>query len=129
MIWAQDTLTVSCIADPRCLADHPQAHMVGDALMRGTIPLHKLFTLTYVGQTGFLLGDRALIPTLVPRATQWGARPENHTKQSWEFGNTAEMGNFSFNPLGNAWTISSVIVAPRLRSVHTLIPPHVLLST
>jgi len=62
MIWAQDTLTVSCIADPRCLADHPQAHMVDDALMRGTIPLHKLFTLTYVGQTGFPLRDRVLIP-------------------------------------------------------------------
>jgi hypothetical protein len=48
MFWAQDTLTISCIADPRCLADHPQAHLVNDPLMRGTIPLHKLFTLTYV---------------------------------------------------------------------------------
>jgi hypothetical protein len=48
MIWIQDTLTVSCIADPRCLADHPQAHQLDDPLSQGTIPLWKLFTLTYV---------------------------------------------------------------------------------
>ena len=55
MLWTQDTLTVSCIADPRCLADHPQAHLVDNPLMRGTIPLHKLFTLTYVSRARLVL--------------------------------------------------------------------------
>lgn len=40
---------------------------------------------------------------------QWGARPSNHGKQSHEWGNTPELGEFSYNPLGNAWTISSVL--------------------
>jgi hypothetical protein len=48
LIWAEDRIAVSCIADPRCVQGHAEAVDLPIQQRPGDIPLWKIFTLTYV---------------------------------------------------------------------------------
>ncbi|KAJ3245656.1 hypothetical protein HDU78_008860 [Chytriomyces hyalinus] len=81
-IWAEDISIVSCVLDPRCVENYQRLDSTWPDLAtipaneRGIVPLWKLFAITY-----------------------WGARPG---EIFWTY---VSGQLYSFNPLGNQWTI------------------------